>query len=619
MRFRFSAKLTVLLIAVAAIVSAVLGILSYLSLQRGVDSLVLSTVDHNLNTVKEIVDSRYPGHWSVQGDSILKGDHVMNDDYELIDEIGRITGTTVTVFHGDTRVCTNVLTAEGARAVGTQAAANVVEAVLRQGKDYVGRANVVGQWYQTAYGPIRDDRGTVIGMLFAGTPSKHYDELVSTYRNRLLLSVVALFIVTIPIALWASAGMTRPIREIVRVVGQAAQGDLSDDAKVMSKDEFAELTVTFNSMLDKWRSIISSIHAVSSDVEDGAHTLIRGTEEQLRLTDQVMSAFSQVSEGARVQDSEMGTAKLSIEQLSLAIAQIAAGVQEQSATVGDTSSMSGSMLEEAQEAVRVVATVKESAEQSHHAALSGYRSIDSLIVAMPKLEEGFNSTLQSVSSLHDGSRQIGLIVEAIGDIADQTNLLALNAAIEAARAGEHGRGFAVVADEVRKLAERSSQSTREISTIINDLARAIALTIKAVEANNSLVSEAGRTAKEAGDMLNSITQASERAASAAASLIGVADALQERSQHVGDAMVGLAAISEENSASAEEVSASTGEIAEAIGRVARVTADTSMNAAAVAESSRAQRDSIDGVQQSAQRLSDSADELKKLISYFTTA
>jgi len=619
MKFRFSAKLALVLVMVAIGTSAAIGTMSVVAIRNDVTSLVNTRVKRDLATVKDIIDQRYPGDWSVHADQILKGGHVINEDYELVDEIGRLTGNTVTVFREYTRICTNVLTADGNRAIGTASSQNVADEVLRNGRDYVGRANVVGQWYQTAYEPIRDARGNIIGMLYTGTPSKDYDSLVDSYTRRLLIAVVAAIAAVVPIALVASALMTKPIRELVRAVTNAARGDLKNDATVVSRDEFADLTQAFNSMLGKWRSVINSIVSVGVDVRHGAQALMSSTEQQLRLTSEVQAAFSEVSVGARTQNDQMNAAKISVDQLSSAIYQISAGVQNQTTTVVDASNMSNLMLGEARETARVVAAVRDAAEESRQAAASGYKSIEAVIAGMPKLEAGFSSTLESVSHLDEGSRRIGLIVEAIGNIADQTNLLALNAAIEAARAGEHGRGFAVVAEEVRQLAERSSQSANEISTIILELSQAIAATIRAVDSNSALVSHSSKLAEEASHTLSSIRSASEKAAEAASSLISVADVLRERSQSVGDAMTALAAISEENSASAEEISASTGEIASAMGQVAQVTAENSEHASSVEKAAVAQNESIGSVRESAQMLSSLAHRLNELVSYFTTA
>lgn len=130
MRFRFSAKLTLVLVMVAVGVSATIGMMSIVTIRNDVTSLVNTRVKRDLATAGDIIDQRYPGNWSLQGDQILKGDHIMNEDYELIDEIGRLTGNTVTVFREDTRVCTNVLTADGKRAVGTSSSQNVADEVL---------------------------------------------------------------------------------------------------------------------------------------------------------------------------------------------------------------------------------------------------------------------------------------------------------------------------------------------------------------------------------------------------------------------------------------------------------------------------------------------------------
>ena len=148
-----------------------------------VNSKVISTAHEklagDLAMGRTLLNEKHPGAWSIREGKLFKGDTVMSGNFTIVDTIGELTGDTVTFFQGDTRVSTNVKKPTGERAVGTKAAQNVIDATLTGGKVYIGKANVVGTWNQTAYEPIKNAGGEIIGMFYVGVPNTRYDEITN--------------------------------------------------------------------------------------------------------------------------------------------------------------------------------------------------------------------------------------------------------------------------------------------------------------------------------------------------------------------------------------------------------------------------------------------------------
>ena len=260
--------------------------------------------------------------------------------------------------------------------------------------------------------------------------------------------------------------VTQKLNDFVAKVTDLArgEGDLTKKIAVNTNDEFGQLADEINSLVDKIRRIISQIAQTSEQVSNSAVEL--------------QSNAAQMAAGA--------------EEVAAQADTVATAGEEMSATSGDIA--------------QNCQLASEGSQQASAAAVSGAQVVDDTIKVMNSIAERVRSSAKAVENLGSRSDQIGEIVGTIEDIADQTNLLALNAAIEAARAGEQGRGFAVVADEVRALAERTTRATREIGEMIKAIQQETRGAVIAMEEGVSEVAKGSEKAADSGRALEQILQ-----------------------------------------------------------------------------------------------------------------
>lgn len=270
--------------------------------------------------------------------------------------------------------------------------------------------------------------------------------------------------------------ITRPVRTIQQLMAKAQDGDLTVNATYQSKDEIGLLSKDFNGMITSLREIIVKIVLESQNLSASSEQLAASSEQSSQTTHHVVAAIQDIAGGA---DQQMQS---SIESVR-AMEEMATGVNRIAEFSGNVSAMSMEASKEAQK---------------------GNISIQKAMSQMELIRESVNDSTKVVNQLGIRSHEIGQIVDVITDISMQTNLLALNAAIEAARAGEHGRGFAVVADEVRKLAEQSRQSAEQIVVIIQQIQGETRSAVVAMEKGSIEVEQGTVIMKEAGEAFRNI-------------------------------------------------------------------------------------------------------------------
>ncbi len=429
----------------------------------------------------------------------------------------------------------------------------------------------------------------------------------------LLVSVLAVLL-----TIRVGTSISRPLEGAVSVLRDIAEGegDLTKRLTVKQDDEVGQLCGWFNKFMDNLHSIIAQASRSANQVTDSSQDLSRITDDIRQSTRLVTEKMEQVAGGSTEQSKAVQDSSLAIDQMSRAIAEVAQGAQNQANTVEGTVGIVTEIAEAIDTLTKLSREAAVSSKQVSDVATSGGSQVSRTVDGMRRIKEATDRVSEMIMSLGQSSQQIGAIVEIIDDIAEQTNLLALNAAIEAARAGEHGKGFAVVADEVRRLAERSSSSTAEIADLIHGIQQTTDSAVSAMQQGSKEVAEGSELATEAGKALAGIQQAVAAIVSQIDSMSAATEKMNVSSVEVMKAIESVSAITEETTAAAEQMNASSIEVAEQIKQVASVSEDNAAAAEEVSAATQDQSRAIHTLANSAEELSAMAEELQNLVSRF---
>lgn len=396
----------------------------------------------------------------------------------------------------------------------------------------------------------------ITGTIFA----KEIDESASSILYHTILILVAAIIISFIVFYFVMKAVIKPIKTLKESAVTISEGNLTESVTVTSNDEIGQLGQAFNDMQKSLRTLIQKIEQNAEEVASSAEELTANANQTSIATEKVAISIQDVATSADSQTNSANKNAESLHELSTAILHIA----EISSAVTDLSQHATLQADEGGQAVQNT----KNQMQSIHLSVADSNA--------------------KIQTLHERSQQITTILDVITSIADQTNLLALNAAIEAARAGEHGKGFAVVADEVRKLAEQSQESAKQIFELIRGIQQETEQSVKIM-------------AKVTEDVQSGLHISDEA--------ITKFQVIMTSMNEITPKMEEVSSASEQMSAGVQEVAAVTEDLAFSAKGNAAASED-------VAASTEEQLASMEEINASAQALAHMADELKQLISQF---
>ncbi|CCO08209.1 cache domain-containing protein [Desulforamulus hydrothermalis] len=253
-------QITILVVVVTLVLAVCFMIAVGLQIKKSSELAAITKAKSDIATAKTIIDLKYPGPWHVVDGYLYKGEVKMNNNFEVVDYISSLTGDTCTLFLGNTRVATTIKKADGQRAVGTHSSDVVAKKVLTEGKDYLGEAEVVGEKYQTAYSPIYDHRGNIIGMFYVGISKKFYDQLLYESLWRMALIGTALTLLVFGGTLYFTQKfIIEPLKLIQAETQKVAAGNISASVAIGYKNEIGELAHSFNQLVELIQGLTQQI------------------------------------------------------------------------------------------------------------------------------------------------------------------------------------------------------------------------------------------------------------------------------------------------------------------------------------------------------------------------
>lgn len=412
------------------------------------------------------------------------------------------------------------------------------------GKQITGKYNFVdGVAEMAAFTPINlpGDRRWV---MVVAAPEMEVNQGINKLAQTMTIVSLVFIIIAVTVIVILSKQFVRPIQHIRDACLLLAQGDFREgEIKDFGKDEIGQLAQGFRMMRFNLHSLVAKVQGQAEQVAAASEELMASAEQSAQVASQVAISIEDVVNGA----------------------------QEKLAIADDTSIVVEQMAASTKEIVVIINAMAEQSAQATAKAKSGNQSVDKAVIQMGQIEQTVNNSARVIEELGERSKEIGQIVSTISSIASQTNLLALNAAIEAARAGEQGRGFAVVADEVRKLAEQSQGAAKQIAALIgqiqsdtdkavvamNDGTREAKLGAEVVNASGEAFREIVVRITKMSEQVQEISSATDRMGAGSEQIVG---AVQQIDRLCKSAVVEAHTVSvatEEQSASMEEIASAS--------------------------------------------------------------
>lgn len=541
-RVRHGLSLTGKILGISIVPTLIMGIVLTFVGIRGIREGMQEEVFKALEAITTSVSAAYsavdPGDYSLSASNeLMKGNLNVTQDQELLDSFTEGNDKEVTLFYGDVRYATSLISQEtGERILGTTADPEVYRKVAEQGETvHLSNIAVNNINYYACYMPMVNSDGNIVGMYFVGQPANSVDVFVKSKTTIVVVSLIVIGIAALVIIMFVAIRIKGGIIAAEGAIAKIAEGhlDVEIDKKGLDRsDELGDMVRGVHKLQQELTDVVSNIKNSVDVLNVEGNELSSMASQTSATSDEIGHAVEGISKGAVAQAGDVEGASARID----AIGDMISGIV---ASVSNLDKISGDMKTNGDKAMVIIDELA--------------TSNDDTMQAIEKIASRVNATNESAAKISEA-------IKLITSIAEETNLLSLNAAIEAARAGEQGRGFAVVAGQIQKLAEQSNESAGSIAETIKELLEDSENTVKVMDEVREIVDKQQEKFEQTRHQFSNVHVGIDQSRDEAEEIKLKTDACNEEKISVVEIISNLSAISQENAASSQQTTASMEEL-----------------------------------------------------------